>query len=112
MINTSRPATQHYEDSSFRIEYQSDMDRSLVTLPTLDALREPQNVPRLSDTESFKSIPEDYFSSTSYNSYLESGSMIRVDNLFKPLLRRFRSYFRTRFDRNHNKRNYHRWTNQ
>ena len=40
-INTSRPATQYLEDSSFKNEYQSDMDKSLVTLPTLDALREP-----------------------------------------------------------------------
>ena len=32
--------------------------------------------------------------------------MIKVDALFKPLLRRFRSYFRARFDLNHNKRNY------
>ena len=68
-------------------------------------------LPKLSDAESLKTIPEAYFSSTSYNSYLESGSMIRVDTLFKPLLRRFRAHFRTRFDENHNKRMYHRWSN-
>ena len=58
-----------------------------------------------------KSGSEAYHSSTSYNSYMESGSMIKVDALFKPLLRRFRSYFRNRFDKNHNKRNYQRWNN-
>ena len=61
---------------------------------------------RLSDAESLKSGADAYCSSSSYNSYLESASMIKVDALFKPLLRRFRSYFRARFDLNHNKRNY------
>ena len=70
------------------------------------SLRDPQILARLSDGESFKSCADAYYSSSIYNSYLDSGSLIKVDALFKPLLRRFRSYFRARFDQNHNKRNY------
>ena len=57
-----------------------------------------------------KSIGDYNFSSTCYNPYLESGSMIRMDSLYKPLLRRFRDHLRTRFDQNCKKSNHSRWS--
>ena len=82
---------------------------SAQTFPSRYSIKDRKHLPKLSDAESLQGVPEEYFSSTSYNSYLESGTMIRVDTLFKPLLRRFRDYFRTRFNSRYDRRNHSRW---
>ena len=112
VIKSDKPALTKHENNNSRFECFTDQELSIVT--TGHPQSAPQHLLKISDSESFSSIPQDYFSSTStyYNSYIESGTAIRVDCLFKPLLRRFRHYFRDRFDSNHNKRSYHRWSIQ
>ena len=109
MKNISSPALSQYNSTQLRVEFQSDEGYSELTSPAKFNLKERSLFSKQSDSESFLSYTDSSFAQTSYNPYLESGSMIRVDNLFKPLLRRFRDYLRTRFNSKYDRRNHSRW---
>ena len=80
-----------------------------VTSHPEDSSKERQSFAKETGSDLFLGYTDPNFYQTSYNPYLESGSMIRVDNLFKPLLRRFRDYLRTRFNSRYERRNHSRW---
>ena len=48
--------------------------------------------------------------SKEYQGIQSEGPSVKLDAVYKPLLRRFRGYFRAKFDEDHNKRDYLHWS--